>query len=309
MKRLLAILFCIQLINLFSCKPEMEEREIRQIGVTFCRKPAKFVSKQGFNPNKSAFSTSDAIYKGLVLVSMPNFNGDTSIKKWQHPSWSKFGWLGPITTDKDGNVYAAPIPKINTLDHKTSEINKVLKVSTETAELTLLTQLPVPDSSSQVVAYGVLGVYYDCHGDKLYVSSVSGSTRDKENGALYVLDIKDGKILDKIEGIDAMGLCVGGITGEKKLYFGSARNSYVNSILLDKAGYFKGKVQPEFTLDLLGPRGDDKARRIRFDQNGNMNIQGIEFNYSLSAQSEKPETNYLFSYNSSKKIWENKKVN
>jgi hypothetical protein len=98
-------------------------------------------------------------------------------------------------------------------------------------------------------------------------------------------------------------LCVGGMTGEKKLYYGSARRPVIYSILLTKAGKFDGIPKEELSLDMLGPRGDDKARRIRFDKNGDMLIYGIEFNYNLTAPTEKQESFYRFRYYSDVKKW------
>ncbi|MEO8406469.1 MAG: hypothetical protein ABI480_17795, partial [Chitinophagaceae bacterium] len=110
-------------------------------------------------------------------------------------------------------------------------------------------------------------------------------------------------IIDKLEGIDAIGLCVGSITGEKKLYIGSSRSSTIYTVAIDSKGEFNGKPQQEFSLDMMGPRGDDKARRIRFDKNGVLQINGIEFNYNLTAASEKQETIYYFKYDTTTKKW------
>lgn len=59
----------------------------------------------------------------------------------------------------------------------------------------------------------------------------------------------------------------------------------------------------EFTLDGIGPRGDDKARRIRFDKYGRMNITGIPFNYNLTANSNPLESKYQFQWNEDEKLW------
>lgn len=289
---------------LFSCEEKMTKEEVAQIGIASCRSLAPFVRKVGFNASRSGFSTSESTLKGLVLVQFPDNPADTASKKvWQHPSWQKFGWLGSITTDNTGAAYTAPIPKVNTLDNPLSQLNKVCKVDPETGELKLFCELPTADTSAGVVSFAVLGVYFDCHASKLYVSTVAGSTRDEEKGKIYVIDQKTGKIEDELEGYDAMAVFVGGVTGEKRLYFGSARNSDVFSVELTKSGKFKGDARKEFSIEDLGPRGDDKARRIRFDPQGNMIVFGVEFNYSLAAQSNKPETIYQFGYDRENSKW------
>lgn len=293
-----------------SCADKMTEEEIAQIGVTPCRKPAAFIKKIGFDATMSAFSTTEHRMKGLVLIQFPKNLGDSASKKiFQDSSWKQFGFMGSITTDESGNAYTAPIPMVNTLEVPTTEMNKVYKVDCNTSKMELYCNLPKPDSSAEIVPFGVLGVYYDCHGKKLYAASVSGSTRDEEKGVIYVIDINTKKIIDQLKGYDAAGVFVGGTTGEKRLYFGSTRKPNVYSVALTKDGRFKNtEIKTELTLDQLGPRGNDKARRIRYDKLGNLIIYGVEFNYSLAAQSNRPETGYQFNYNEADKKWEFYKI-
>ena len=296
-------IFCCCLLAI-GCKEKMDEDEVLQIGITTCQQQPKFIGSTGLNPNRTAFSTSEKRIKGLAMVQIPLNNTDTAGRKiWQHASWSRFGYMGSITTDDNGNAYTAPFPVINVLDNPAEKQNIIYKVSAEDAEMKPLVDLPMPARPGSTNVFGLLGLFYDCHGKRLYAATVAGSTRDSENGIIYAVDPVDGKITDKLTGKDALGLCVGGITGEKRLYFGSSRTSDVYSVELTKSGKFTGTVKKEFTLDLLGPRGDDKARRIRFDKNGNMTIFGVEFNYNLTAPSEKQETIYHFRYDEEEKKW------
>ncbi|MBL7765141.1 MAG: hypothetical protein JNJ58_03535 [Chitinophagaceae bacterium] len=287
---------------LAGCKESMTETEISGIGMQSCRQSAPFIRKLGFDPSRTAFSSSEKNMKGLAIFELPK-PGDTIKKLWQHKTWSQFGYMGSITTDENGNAYTAPIPFVNTLDNPVSIINRIYKVDAQSSELKLFAILPQADTSPGVVPHGVLGLFYDCHGHKLYAASVAGSTMEKENGILYMLDPATGKVLDELKGFDACGVFVGGITGEKKLYFGHARTPNIYTVSLDKEGYFDGKPEIALSLDQLGPRGDDKARRIRYDQYGNLMVFGVEFNFNLAAQSDKPETVYQFGYNRVEKKW------
>jgi hypothetical protein len=67
------------------------------------------------------------------------------------------------------------------------------------------------------------------------------------------------------------------------------------SMAIDAQGKPVGDSQFELSLDGLGPRGDDRGRRINFAPNGDMLIWGIEFNVNLIAPAEKIETLYRFS--------------
>ncbi len=306
MKNILKISTVAATFLFASCTDKMPEEEIAQIGITPCRTQAPFVKKMGFNPSITAYSTTEKKQKGLVLLQIPKNPADTLGKIiWQDSSWKQFGFMGSITTDEPGNIYTAPIPMVNTLEVPTTEMNKIYKVDCNTAKMNLFCKLPKPDLTVEIVPFGVLGVYYDCHGKKLYAASVSGSTRDEEKGVIYVIDINTAKVVDLLKGYDAAGVFVGGTTGEKRLYFGSTRKPDIYSVELKKDGTFKNnKIKKELTLDQLGPRGNDKARRIRYDNAGNLIIHGVEFNYSLAAQSNKPETGYQFNYNEQEKKWD-----
>ena len=295
-------IFCCWCIT--GCKEKMDTDEVLQIGITPCQQQPPFLAITGLNTKHTAFSTSEKRVKGLALIQVPESTGDTAGRKiWQHPSWKQFGYMGAITTDENGNAYTIPIPVINVLDNPIEKQNIIYKVAGVDGEMKPLAHLPMTMKPGNTNAFGLLGLFYDCHAKKLYASTVAGSTPDSENGIIYAVDPVGGTITDKLTGRDALGLCVGGMTGEKRLYFGSSRTPDVYSVELTKSGKFTGAVKKEFTLDLLGPRGDDKARRIRFDKNGDMIIFGVEFNYNLTAPSEKQETIYRFSYDEEEKKW------
>jgi hypothetical protein len=297
-------LFAVTCFLAMSCDEKMSESEVLQIGISNCRTMAPFIKKLNFDIQRSGFSSNETDIKGIALVQFPFTPEDTLSKKvYQDPSWSRYGFMGSITTDNKGNAFTAPIPKVNTLDNPLSKLNRIYKVDAATGVMNLFCTLPQADTSAGVVAFAVLGVYYDCHANKLYASSVAGSTRDEEKGVIYMINPETGKVEDTFAGHDAVTIFVGGITGEKRLYFGGARSSEIYSVKLNKKGEFKGDLRTECSLEQLGPRGDDRARRIRFDERGNMLVLGVEFNFNLAAQSNKPETLYHFVYNRQEEKW------
>jgi hypothetical protein len=297
------ILFTCFLFFAAACKNTIPEEEVLSIGVTDCRHQPQFIKNTGLQPSRSALSTSEKRTKGLVLIELPASPTHTNRRNWQHPSWSQFGWMGPITTDEAGNTYVAPVPVINVLDNPADKQNIIYKVESNTGEMTPFVNLLTDSIATPQQPYGLLSVYYDCHGKCLYASTVAGSTREEEKGRIVVIDMNTRQVKDELINKDALGLCVGGITGEKKLYFGSARKPVIYSVTLTAAGKFSGQPQEEFSLDMQGPRGDDKARRIRFDKNGDILIYGISFHYNLTAPTEKLETFYRFRYYDDVKKW------
>jgi hypothetical protein len=293
------VIFCVA-FTFFSCK---EQTVLYQ--ANDCKRPPSFIKNVGFDPSRSVFSTSEKRIKGLALVET-NTKGDTSNggrKIYQHPSWTTQGYMGPILLDPQGNCYVAPVPVINLIDNPISKQNIIYKIDSQTGEMAKFEELPLKDTLGIQNPYGILGFAYLCESNILYVSSVQGSTREKENGVIYAID-ESGKIIDKLDNIDAFGLGISFVNDSRKLYFGSARVPNIYQIRLSEEGKFIGKPTETTSIADFGPRGDDKARKIRFDKNGNMEVYTLEFNYNLTAPTEKQENKLVFSWDEEKKTWQ-----
>jgi hypothetical protein len=138
----------------------------------------------------------------------------------------------------------------------------------------------------------------------LAAATVAGSDRYNEKGVIYLLDVANKKIIDTLQNVDAMGLSFGmDERGKKRLYYGKTRTGAIHSVLVSAKGkMIKQSERKELSLAGYGPRGDDKARKIKF--NGNqLIISGTAFHYNLQASSEKPETVYTFIWLPNQKKW------
>jgi hypothetical protein len=301
-KRLPTILVYItcSLCILSSCKDEEVE-----FNANNCKGNPSFIRSLGFDPRFSFFSTSDAKTMGLLLMQseQPGNPNAKITKSFQHPSWKKGGWLAPIILDESGNIFTAPAPFINILYNTIANNNTIYRVDSKTGEMEEFLRLPFADSINTDNPFGIIGMIYLCESGTLYVSSVANSKRYEENGHIYAIDIKKNKIIDQLDHTDAMGMGITYITGKRKLFFGTGRSSDVLSVILNSKGKFIGSPQKEFTLENLGSRGDDKVRRIRTDQYGNLIVHGMEFNFNLIAPREKQETVYNFFYDEESKKW------
>jgi hypothetical protein len=291
---------CILAAVFFSCKEEPVDFDANN-----CKKNPPFVQSKGFNGKSSFFSTSDVKTMGLLLLQseQPGNPNARITKSFQHPSWKKGGWLAPILIDESGNIFTAPAPFINILNNPISNNNTIYRVDAKTGEMQEFLRLPFADSINPQNPFGIIGMIYLCETGTLYVSSVAGSRLHDENGHIYAIDVKSNKIIDQIDHTDAMGMGISYATGKRQLFFGTGRNSDVQSVILNSEGKFSGRPQKAFTLQNLGPRGDDKVRRIRSDQSGNLTISGMEFNFNLIAPREKQETLYEFVYDEEMKKW------
>ena len=304
MKRLKYIIFFCPVpitccLLLFSCKEETVDFQSND-----CKRQPAFIKTTGFDPSRSAFSTSEKKITGLVLLQLSQA-GDTAGKKiYQHPSWTMGGRMGPIQLDADGNCFTAPVPVISLLDNPAEKQNIIYRTDAVSGEMKIFCSLPAAKNISAENPYGVLGLSYLCESNTLYASSVQGSTREKQEGVIYAIDGATGKILDKIDNADGIGMGISYMSGKRTLYFGSARSSDIFCVTLTAEGKFSGKPQPAFTIAGLGPRGDDKVRRIKFDKrSGQLQAIGVEFNFNLTAPTEKQEATYLFSWDEEQKKW------
>lgn len=297
---LLPIAYCLLAIVFGSCKEETVEFDANN-----CKKNPSFIKNLGFDPKSSFFSTSDIKTMGLLLLQsdQPGNPNAAIAKSFQHPSWKKGGWLAPILIDEAGNIFTSPAPFINILNNPIANNNTVYRVDGMTGEMQEFMRLPFEDSINPQNPYGIIGMVYLCETGTLYVSTVAGSRLHEENGHIYAIDVKNKKIIDQLNHTDAMGMGITYTTGKRQLFFGTGRNSDVHTIILSATGKFSGKPQTAFTLQNLGPRGDDKVRRIRTDQSGNLIVHGMEFNFNLIAPREKQETLYQFVYDEEGKKW------
>jgi hypothetical protein len=281
-------------------KPVAGQPEVRDArgDVVGCRTNPRFLSSMKEFSSRSYFSTSELFLKGLVLI-----DGATPTRRHQHPSWSSFGWLAGIHYDGQGNIFSVPAPRINVLDNKPDQQNRVLKVDTLTGEMKVLAVLPAAGAANEQNPYGALGVAFDCESQLLYVSSIAGSTRSKELGRIFAIDPNTGAVKFTRENVDAIGLHLFRRDGEKRVYYGRARDPEIWSVAVDKHGAFKGDARLEVSLEGLGPRGDDRARRVNFTATNEMIVFGIEFSVNLVAPTEKQETQYRFKYDAAEKRW------
>jgi hypothetical protein len=293
------IFFTCCIVFVFACKEKLNEVDYVS---NQCTAQAPFLTKIISNINGIAFSTSENREKGLWLINATVSPDAANRKIYQDTSWKMAGWLGPLLTDKKGNIWCAPVPVINVLDNKPEDQNKLYRVDATTGKMELFIELPKEKSTIEN-PYGILGLAYNCEANVLYVSSVAGSTRNQQNGKIYCIDVVNKTIQSTLNCGDAFGIGVSFKDGFRKLYFGSARNSNIYSIGLKENGSFLGESIEAFSIDGLGPRGDDKAKKIREDKNGNLTISGYEFNFNLTAPTEKQETLYNFSFDSNNEKW------
>ncbi len=270
-----------------------------------CAGMPKFVKDWGFNEGRIALSTSERHLKGLVLVELDqgDLRSARRVKEFQHPSWSSEGFLSTVIRDRDGHIYVAPKPNVSMLYTNKENLNTVFKIDSKTGEMQKFTSIPSKYETNIENTYGVLGLHFSCDANKILVSSLLGSDSKNERGTIYSIDPSSAEKKLIIKGVDAIGLyLLRGSNGSLRLIFASARGSFIFEQKLDDKLNPIGSPNLIINLEGLGPRGDDKVRKISF-RNNQMVLTGTSFNYNLSVPHSSVETNYVFSWIPDQKSW------
>lgn len=269
--------------------------------VMHCRTVPAFAKALGYTESSVLDTLGNT--KGLVLYDPPASAGAQPARVYRHPTWDMAGYLGPLTSDRSGNVYVAPAPRVSLYDNSPAKQNTLYKVDADTGAMAEFITLPAAAPPSPENPYGVLGLTYDCDTHSLYAASVAGSTRAQVLGRIYQVGLRTGTVGARFDRTDAFGLAVFNGASGKRLYFGSARSSEVRSVALASDGRFTGKARLAVSLVGWGASGDDKARRIIFDRNNVMVVRGMEFEFNLIATSERKQTDYRLSYDPGTDGW------
>lgn len=273
-------------------------------GVTSCRIIPKFAKDVGFIGNVN-FTTSGRRGEGLIMFdpTAPPDPDTGSTRFYQHPSWLTAGYLGPLALDEFGNIYVAPVPRINVLDNPAAGQNKIYKVDTTNGVMSELMELPATAPPSAENPFGILGLTYDCDTHSLYASTVSGSNRRAEVGRLFHINPSARNIVAQYDNVDALGVGVfNGSTG-KRLYFGATRAPEIRSIGIGRTGEFVGPPRLDIDLGAVARDANAKARRINFSPNLSMQVTGVQFDYNLIAPSLHVTTQYNFLYDPMTDKW------
>lgn len=270
-----------------------------------CKGLPPYFLKKGINPQKAYLSTSEKFLIGMALIEseQPGNPNAKIIKVIQDSSWTDKGFLGAICTDQSGNSYVLPSAKVNLLKNPLEKQNTIYKVDANSGLMSPYVQIPTDILPGAFNPFGLLGSFYDCSTSQLIVSTVAGSSENREIGKVCKIDIKTKEITTLIDHKDIYGLALHIHQGKRILYLSSARTSKLYSLELDDRNNPIGTLKEEFSISGLGPRGDDKIRKIRFTSDGKMQLFTVLFYYNLTSPSEEQQNQMYFVYNSIKKNW------
>ncbi len=268
-------------------------------GVAGCRQLPPFLSR--LSPPAELverqvdmyFATTDASVQGLALVWRDQQTGEQYIH--QEPTWDDAGFIGPLATDRAGNLYLAPTPHTDLNINPPAEQNTIWRVDGATGEMAPYLELEPGGPPSERNPFGILGLTYDCDQHALYASSVAGSSPTTERGRIWRIDLERRQAAIVLDGIDALGLAVSTSGNQRTLWYGSARRPALLALELDGRGLAAGPPQPALALADIGARATERVRRLRIGEN-EAALTLTPFTYTLQAIGGNPQRTLILSY-------------
>lgn len=305
MKYLSGLILILSGLSLSGCNDQPDMGNFRAGLTDSCRAQSPFVAKTGL-AQPVAIDTRQRGYTGLQLLSIRDQ------KTWQHPSWGDAGFIGAFARDRHGNIFLAPTPNVSVSTETLTLSNTLYRIDAQSGEMAAFLELPAANPLSSSNPFGIIGLYFDCDTDSLYVSSVAGSTAREVAGRIYQVDVANQKIVAQLDKTDAFGISTFNGMQHKRLYLSSARSADVYSVALDKNGSFTKDVRFEFSLTGL-PGGDSSNIRkfeIKRAKDGSYTMAAKEenFRFSLLASHNPVKRVYHFTYSTSDDRWDFKHI-
>lgn len=250
----------------------------------------------------AALGTAVRGHTGLVLKEYDHTGRVRHIHK--HPSWENAGHLGAFVYTERGDVFVAPAPLVSLLENPPEKQNRLYRVDSRDARMQPFVELPAASEPSVANPFGVIGLAYDCATRSLYAASVAGSTPHAALGRIHRVDARTGEHEIVLEGFDAFGLGIRVNGAERRLYFGSARDTGVYSAPLDDQGSLSAPPRLEFHLAAFEGGGNEKAKSIDFRTDGEMRVTAFDFHYTLKASGHHRLRHYRLRWSDPDQRWE-----
>ena len=233
-------------------------------------------------------------FKGLAFLYGENFS------KVIHPkAWESYEHFSTYALDNQGNLYLAPMPFIS-IHPATFNLQKnIYKLDSSTGQLSIFMAFDdvVPSPNNP---FGIISLVYDCDDKTLWVSAIDETDYREQRGVIYHIDVATKKILQKVEGVDALTLALLKSERGKFLLIGSARKNSLYAYAIKE-----GKIEDRLIKILDLPLANEHIRKIKIKGSNLLELQTIPFSYTLIAEtSHKKERNhYLVRWNNKLSKW------
>ncbi|PDW04791.1 hypothetical protein [Candidatus Viridilinea mediisalina] len=234
---------------------------------------------------------------GLVLLSTRQPD-----QTYQHPTWRRAGYLGPIAYDREGNIYVAPTPRLSLADNPLAGATTIWRVAAQSGEMAPFVRLP--GAAHERNPYGIIGLSYVCDLHWLYAGHVIGGTPTSEHGGVVAIDLNDGTMRPIVDNTDVMGILVVERGEGYELYLALARSPEVMALPLDANGMPAGDMRPLLDLEQAGASASERVRKLRLVDD-ELIADLVPFNYSLqTSAANEPNRVAAWRYNATTGQWE-----
>jgi len=247
-------------------------------------------------PQPIAVDLSQQKYRGVAFLFGPN------LSQAVHPkSWKRFDHFSSYILDKKGNMYLTPMPYI-TIEPNTFKFQKsIYKLNSHSGKLSVWMTIDEVKAGANN-PFGLIALDYDCEDNTLWVSAIDESNYTQSRGVIYHIDIESKKILQKIEGLDALSLKLIETQKGKFLLAGSSRDNALYAYEIKNRS-----LSTTFTKVLELPDFNQRIRKIDIGSKNSLRLQSIPFTYTLVAETGEDSTvreNYHARWNPSLGKWE-----
>ena len=205
-----------------------------------------------------------------------------------HPKqWETFEHFSTYALDEQGNAYLAPMPFISIKPTTFNLQKNIYKLDSTTGKISIFMNFDDVHPSANN-PYGIISLVYDCDDKTLWVSAIDESDYRAQKGVIYHVDIETKRVLQKVEGLDALTITLLKSEKGKFLLAGSARENALYAYGIEDAKL----LEPAFKLLEL-PSANEHVRKIKVMGENLLELQSIPFSYTLIAQtSAQVQRNY-----------------
>lgn len=261
-----------------------------------CKRQGAFVANLGFDVYKSALSSSEEKQIGVLLIELedPKSVNSKRIRTFQDSSWRIVGYAGAITTDELGNSFIAPKANVNNYYNPPLKQNTLFIINSRTGKMSEFVSIPMTQIPNEKNPFGILGSYFDCDSKSILISTIAGSDEHTERGQVCLINRESKQIKILLDSIDVLGLSIIKIANKRHLMYGLCRSSKVYTQEINTDNVLVGQAKLAIDMQGLGPREDDKCRKIRQRPDGSIEIYGVPFFYNLTAPTIKQESYYVY---------------
>jgi len=247
-----------------------------------CARSPKFLQKIGI-AQPVMIDLSQKQYTGMALRYGKHFRHVLHPKQWE-----QYEHFSTYALDNVGNVYLIPTPFISIRPTTFNLQKKLYRLDSKSGKIGIFMNFDDVRPSANN-PYGLNAIVYDCDDHTLWVAAIDESDYRQQRGVIYHIDPQTHRIMQQVNGFDALTLAIVHTSRGKYLLAGSARDSALYAFSMNKNS---GMAQTPIRLFAL-PDPNEHIRKIKIDAQNKIALQSIPFSYSLIARASKRDRTHF----------------